>query len=131
LRRSLDLVDGRAYLSNTDLGSFGAGLSWWFPERAGAFAAREHLPTQIFNSYNEGGYLIWRLGSEYPDYIDGRAIPFGPQLFEHNAQLMATPPEAPEWQKEVERFNINTILIPLGRYNGLNSVPGVEAVLYQ
>jgi Flp pilus assembly protein TadD len=121
--RSLDLVDDRNYLSSTDLGSFAAGLSWWFPERAAAFVVRERLPGRIFNSYNEGGYLTWRLGPEYPDYIDGRAIPFGARLFDRNGRLMATPPESPEWQKEAERFDINTILVPLGRFNGLNLFP--------
>ena len=125
--RSLDLVDDRSYLASTDLGSFGPGLSWWFPERAAAFVARQHLPGQIFNSYNVGGYLTWRLGPQYPDYIDGRFIPFGSQLFDRNARLMATPPNSPEWQKEAERFDINIILVPLGRYNGLNLFP----VLYQ
>ena len=121
--RSLDLVDDRSYLASTDLGSFGAGLSWWFPERAAAFVARQHLPGQIFNSYNVGGYLTWRLGPQYPDYIDGRFIPFGPQLFDRNARLMATPPDSLEWQIESERLGINIILVPLGRYNGLTLFP--------
>ena len=117
--RSVDLVDDRTYLATTDLGSFGTGLSWWFPQRAAAFVEDEHISGKIFNSYNEGGYLVWRLGPEYLDYIDGRAIPFGPQLFELNAQLMTTPPDWREWQQEVDHFGINTILVPLGRYNGL------------
>jgi hypothetical protein len=121
--RSLDLADDRSYLLSTDLGSFGAGLSWWFPERAAAFVAREQFPGRIFNSYNEGGFLTWRLGPEQPDYIDGRAIPFGLELFNRNARLMTTPPDSPEWQREAERFDIDTILIPLGRYNGLNLFP--------
>ncbi len=121
--RSVDLVDDRTYLATTDLGSFGTGLSWWFPQRAAAFVEDEHISGKIFNSYNEGGYLVWRLGPEYLDYIDGRAIPFGPQLFERNAQLMTTPPDSREWQQEVDHFGINTILVPLGRYNGLNLFP--------
>ena len=74
---SVDLVTDRSYLASTDLGTFGTGLSWWFPERAAAFVERENLPGQIFNSYNEGGYLTWHLGPKYPDYVDGRALPFG------------------------------------------------------
>ena len=121
--RSVDLVDNRSYLASTDLGSFGAGLSWWFPAGAAAFIERENIPGQIFNSYNEGGYLTWRLAPKYLDYIDGRAIPFGPRLFERNARLMATPPTSSEWQQEVEHFDINAIVVPLGRYNGLNLFP--------
>jgi hypothetical protein len=121
--RSTDLVSNRTYLASTDLGSFGTGLSWWFPERAAAFVEREHLPGQIFNSYNEGGYLTWRLGPTYRDYIDGRVLPFGAKLAERNSALMATPPDVPEWQREAAEYDINTILVPLGRYNGLHLFP--------
>ena len=68
--RSADLVSDRSYLASTDLGAFGMGLSWWFPERAAAFLDREKIPGQIFNTYNEGGYFTWRLGSKYLDYVD-------------------------------------------------------------
>ena len=121
--RSADLVSDRSYLANTDLGSFGTGLSWWFREGAATFLEHENIPAQIFNTYNEGGYLTWRLGSKYPDYVDGRAIPFGPKLVERNSELLATPPESPERQREAEHYNINAILVPLGRYNGLHLFP--------
>ena len=92
--RSADLVSDRRYLASGDeLGSFGTGLSWWFPERAAAFIQRENLPGQIFNSYNDGGYFVWRLGAKYPDYIDGRTIPFGPKLIERNTVLMRSLPD--------------------------------------
>jgi hypothetical protein len=33
----------------------------------------EHRPTgAMFNSYNWGGYLLWRLWPDYPVYVDGR-----------------------------------------------------------
>ena len=121
--RSEDLVSNRAYLGSTDLGSFGTGLSWWYPERAADFIERENLPGQIFNDYNEGGYFIWRLGTKYLDYIDGRAIPFGMELFNRNGTLLGTPPDYPEWQEEANRYNLRTILVPLGRYDALQFFP--------
>ena len=121
--RSADLVSNRTYLASSDLGSFGTGLSWWFPQRAADFIERETLPGQIFNSYNEGGYLTWRLGERYPDYIDGRAIPFGPKLFERNRVLLATAPNSPEWQREEALYGIDTLIVPLGRYSGLRLFP--------
>ena len=121
--RSVDLVSDRSYLASSDLGSFGAGLSWWFPERAATFLERENIPGQIFNTYNEGGYFTWRLGPKYLDYVDDRAIPFGPELVERNTKLLATSPKSPEWQGEAEHYNINAILVPLGRYNGLHLFP--------
>jgi tetratricopeptide (TPR) repeat protein len=122
--RSADLVSGRRYLASGDeLGSFGAGLSWWFPERAAAFIQRENLPGQIFNSYNDGGYFVWRLGAKYPDYIDGRTIPFGPKLIERNVILMRSPPDSSAWQQEAQDRGINVIFVPLGRSNGLHLFP--------
>ena len=103
-----------------------AGLSWWFPERAATFLERQNIPGQIFNTYNEGGYFIWRLGSKYPDYLDGRAIPFGPELVARNDRLLTMPPDASAWQQEVEHYNIRAILVPLGRYNGLHLFPALR-----
>ena len=125
--RSADLVTNRAYLGSPDLASlgasFGTGLNWWFPENAAAFIEREKIPGQIFNSYNEGGYITWRLGPKYGDYIDGRAIPFGEELFLRNVVLMGTPPDSPQWQREAERYDINAIIVPLGRYQALGQFP--------
>jgi tetratricopeptide (TPR) repeat protein len=121
--RSYDLVSNRAYLGTTELSSFGGGLSWWFPQGAAAFIERENIPGQVFNSYNEGGYVAWRLGQKYPDYIDGRAIPFGADLFQRNGALMLTPPDSPEWQAEADQYDINAIIVPLARYNALQFFP--------
>jgi len=122
--RSFDLISDRRYLESGDeLGTFGAGLSWWFPERAAAFIERENIPGQIFNSYNDGGYFVWRLGAKYPDYIDGRTLPFGPKLIERNAILMRSLPGSSAWQREAQDRNINSIFVPLGRSNGLHLFP--------
>jgi tetratricopeptide (TPR) repeat protein len=123
--RSVDLVGNRYYRSGTEINSFGAGLSWWFPERALAFIERENLPAQVFNGYEEGGFLIWRLGPNYRDYIDGRAIPFGPELFSHLQQVLQSPPNSPEWQHEADAYGINTVVFSLARYRGLKYVASV------
>jgi Flp pilus assembly protein TadD len=120
---SFDLVTDRAYLSATDAGSFGTGLSWWFPEGAASFIEREKIPGNIFNTYNEGGYFTWRLGPSYSDYIDGRAIPFGAELFDRNGRLMVTPPESPEWSAEADRYHITAIMVPIGRHGALQFFP--------
>jgi Flp pilus assembly protein TadD len=122
--RSVDLITDRTYLGgSTELGSFGTGLSWWFPEGAADFIERENIPGQVFNSYNEGGFLVWKLGPKYSDYIDGRAIPFGPELFTRSAVLMSAKPESPQWQREAERYGIHAIIIPLARYGALQYFP--------
>ena len=120
---SYGLVTNRTYLGNTDIASFGTGLGWWFPEGAAAFIERENIPGQIFNSYSEGGFFTWRLGTKYRDYIDGRGSPFGMDLVERNVRLMGSLPDSPDWQQEAERYDINAIIVPLGRYQALEQFP--------
>ncbi|HEX3322838.1 MAG TPA: hypothetical protein VHR84_19175 [Terriglobales bacterium] len=118
LLRSADLVTNRHYFGGTETANFGAGLSWWFPERAFSYIEQHQLPGQIFNNYNLGGFLLWRLGTKYPDYLDGRAIPFGPAIFEKQDRLMSVNPDSPEWQHEIERYGIDTVVLSLARYDG-------------
>ena len=125
-KRVTDLVSDRTYVSGASLSSFGAGESWWFPEGAATFIEREHLPGQIFNTNNEGGYFVWRLGPEYRDYIDGRAVPFGRELLLRNATPLVAAPSSPAWQYEVERYDINVMLIPIGRFVALQFFPALK-----
>ncbi len=113
--RSADLVTNRFYFgADPHLATFGAGLSWWFPRRAAEFIESQHLPGQVFNTYDEGGYLTWQLGPERRDYIDGRDTLFGQKRVELERQLLASPPDSPLWKEETSRYNINTILLSRG-----------------
>ena len=123
--RSFELVSNHNYFNEDGIESFGAGLSWWFPERAMAFIERENLPAQIFNGYEAGGFLVWRLGPKYRDYVDGRAIPFGPELFNHLQELLQSRPDSPQWQREADSYGINTILFSVARHDGLKFVGSV------
>jgi tetratricopeptide (TPR) repeat protein len=123
--RSFDLVSNHNYFNEDGIESFGAGLSWWFPERAMAFIERENLPAQIFNGYETGGFLVWRLGPKYGDYVDGRAIPFGPELFSHLQELLQSRPDSPQWQREADSYRINTVLFSVARHDGLKFVGSV------
>ncbi|HYM78922.1 MAG TPA: tetratricopeptide repeat protein [Candidatus Dormibacteraeota bacterium] len=125
--RSADLISNRYYLRSSQLSSFGAGLSGWFPERAVDFVEREKLPANVFNGYSLGGYLTWRLFPAYPDYIDSRALPFGPELFFRAYDLAAQPPNSVTWQQEADARGINTIVIPLSRYQGMTLFPQLHA----
>jgi len=118
--RSWDLISNRYYTRSVLWSEFGSGLSWWFPERAANFLEREKLPSNVFNSYSLGGYLTWRLFPAYRDYIDGRALPFGPELFFRAYDLSTEPPDSEAWQKEAEARGINTIIVPLSRYQGMS-----------
>ena len=121
--RSADLISNRYYMRSNQLANFGSGLSWWYPQRAVDFIVREKLPGNIFNGYALGGYLTWRLFPAYRDYIDSRALPFGPDLFFRAYDLGSEPPNSPAWQLEADARGINTILVPLSRYQGMTLFP--------
>ena len=112
---SADIVTNRRYLVRNDVATFGAGMGWWFPERAAAFLEKENIPGEIFNTYDQGGFLLWRLGEHHRDYIDGRAIPFGLDIFLLQQELMQAPLDSPLWQQTAARYNINVFLLPLSR----------------
>jgi tetratricopeptide (TPR) repeat protein len=125
--RSADLISNRYYMRSSQLATFGAGLSSWYPERAVDFIEREKLPANIFNGYTLGGYLTWRLFPEYRDYIDSRALPFGPELFFRGYDLATEPPNAEAWRREADARGINTIIVPLARYQGMTLFPPLHA----
>src|ERR1700722_67093 len=121
--RSYDLVSDRHYIDADELSFFGPGESWWFPERAMSVLDREHLPANLFHDYNMGGYLIWRVGERYPDFADGRFIPFAGDIFAEQKELASAPPDSMLWRNASDRWNINTIVFSLSRFAGLGSFP--------
>lgn len=117
--RSFDLVTNRHYMATNDEAVFGAGLCSWFPQGAADFIARQKLPGELLNTYAAGGYLAWRLGPERRVYIDGRDTLYGPAHLARLSELLFTSPDSPAWQQEAARYNINTVIIALARYDGL------------
>jgi hypothetical protein len=93
-----------------------------FPARAVAFLQTHPPQGPIFNHYDWGGYLIWKLYPSTPVFIDGRADLYGAQLFHDFAdayQLMGP------WQQILERWHIHTVIIPpeSALATGLQSAP--------
>lgn len=121
--RGWDLISNRYYLRSNQLALFGTGLSWWFPEKAVDFLEREKIPGNVFNGYALGGYLEWRLFPAYHVYIDSRAIPFGRDLFFRAYDLASEPPDSAAWEQESSARDINTIIVPLSRYQGMTLFP--------
>jgi hypothetical protein len=80
-----------------------------FPARAVAFL-QSHSPSgRIFNHYDWGGYLIWRLYPSTLVFIDGRADLYGQPLFD---QFADTYQLKDAWQRPLEQWNIETVLVP-------------------
>ncbi|HEX6894416.1 MAG TPA: hypothetical protein VF146_04035 [Bryobacteraceae bacterium] len=47
---------------------------WKFPAGAAGFVLQNHVAGPLFNTWEDGGYLIWRLWPEQRVFIDGRAL---------------------------------------------------------
>jgi hypothetical protein len=80
-----------------------------FPDRAVAFLQMHQPPGRIFNHYDWGGYLIWKLYPSTPVFIDGRADLYGQQLFD---QFADTYQFKGVWQQPLLRWSVNTVLVP-------------------
>jgi tetratricopeptide (TPR) repeat protein len=123
--RAIDLVSSRAYILTTTPRFFGAGESTWFPERAAEFILREHLPGNVFQTWDLGGFSAWRLAPTYADFIDGRDV--SPAVGSEYQDVIGAPPDSPQWEAEFTHRNVNTLLFPLSRIRGLGipSLPGL------
>jgi tetratricopeptide (TPR) repeat protein len=111
--RAREYASDYIYLASNSRTNFGAGLSWWFPQDAADFVVQSGLPGNVFNSFNEGGFIVWKLGDRYRDYMDGRSIPFGVEAFERERELLGSSLDSPRWQQEADKYNINTIIVQL------------------
>ena len=120
--RSFDLVTDRYYFRGVEESNFGTGLGWWFPWRAAEFIRQNQLPGEVLNSYNEGGYLAWKLGPERRVYIDGRDTLYGVERIQHQDELLRAALDSPQWEQEAERYSINTILLSLARADGIQLI---------
>jgi Tfp pilus assembly protein PilF len=118
--RIADLISSRSYIVANAPMLFGTGESWWFPERAAAFVQREHLPGNVFQVYNLGGFTAWRLGPAYGDFIDGRDL--APTLYSEEQQLLSSPPDSSVWKVEAERRGINFLFFSLARFSGVDRI---------
>lgn len=82
---TLSVVD-QAFLTRRFPPGFGVA-GHVFPEQAAAFMERQRLDGRVFNSYQFGGYLMWRRWPANQMFIDGRydAILFDEGLLEDYA----------------------------------------------
>ena len=64
---------------------------WKYPAGAADFLLAHHVTDPLFNTYEYGGYLIWRLWPQERVFIDGRALSestfmdYGRMLYNHDA----------------------------------------------
>jgi hypothetical protein len=81
------------------------------PYGAVRFIQAESLPGPMFNSYNWGGYLIFRLWPEYPVYIDGRTDLYDDAFIRRYLNVMVA---GDGWEQTLEDDGINLVLVESG-----------------
>ena len=72
----------------------------------------QHKPSgPLFNSYNWGGYLLWRLGAEYPVYVDGRTDVYDDAFLRN---FLAITLVSPDYDRRLENTGAKIVLIESG-----------------
>lgn len=94
-----------------------------FPTRAVAFLQQHPPAGHVFNHYDWGGYLIWKLYPRTPVFIDGRADLYGPELLHDFADAYQL---KHSWQQILQRWQVDSVILPphSALAVGLESAPG-------
>ncbi|MFC1790245.1 hypothetical protein ACFLZP_02035 [Patescibacteria group bacterium] len=85
-------------------------LPYRYPDGAVEYIKNNPVPERIFNDYNWGGYLIWKL-PERKFFIDGRMDNFFVEDEPFAAQQWRVTNLAPDWQEILENYQIEAILL--------------------
>lgn len=72
------------------------------------FVQSQHPPGPLFNSYNWGGYVLWRLYPDYLSFVDGRTDLFNDDIL--NSYLAAWSGK-PSWKVLFETWGIRLVMI--------------------
>ena len=113
------------------VGALGAGIArgsffqlraaeWKYPAGAADFLLAHHVTEPLFNTYEYGGYLIWRLWPQERVFIDGRALSesifmdYARILYNHDASGGKSADEL------LDRYGVQAIVMNTFEYsNGL------------
>ncbi len=63
----------------------GFGIGDVNPVREAEFLASHNFPTRLYNTFNNGGYLLWRLHPKHQVMVDSRSFPYLDWIREENA----------------------------------------------
>jgi len=80
--------------------------AWQLPTRAADFLATHKVTTPIFNTYENGGYLVWRLWPTQKDFIDPRGL--SEEAFADYQHILAY---APDVDRLLDKYGIGAIVV--------------------
>jgi hypothetical protein len=79
-----------------------------FPKNAVDWIIENKPKGNIFNSYNWGGYIIWRLYPQYLVFIDGRADLYGQEFVSNYTGIYFA---KPGWEEKLNQANIRIVFL--------------------
>lgn len=85
----------------------GAGVA---SRGAADFIAAHGTGTRLFNSYGDGGYLIFRLAPRFKVTVDGRADVYGDHFIDDYLQVYGG---AADWKAKFDRLAVDLAVLPL------------------
>lgn len=91
-------------------------IAEFMPAEAAEYLRINQPKGPLFNSYNWGGYVLWKLYPEYLSFVDGRTDLFDDAILE---EYLDTWRGSDGWQEVLSKWGIRTVLIetdsPLAR----------------
>ncbi len=81
------------------------------PVRAANWIAQHQPVGPLFNSYNWGGYLLWRLGAEYPVFVDGRTDVYDDQFLRNFLAIVSV---GPDYDQKLQDTGARLVVIEAG-----------------
>jgi hypothetical protein len=90
---------------------------WKVPKGAADFLALHHVTQPIFNTYEYGGYLIWRLWPGQRTFIDGRAL--SESVFQDYTRILYNHDASggmPSGEDLLDRYGIQVIVMNTFEY---------------
>ncbi|MCC6158486.1 MAG: hypothetical protein IT350_10570 [Deltaproteobacteria bacterium] len=83
------------------------------PIRAIDFINREEPTGEIFNDYDFGGYLLWKLDPRRKVFVDGRLEVYGPGG--HLDEYLRVSNGVPGWQSILDKYGVNMCVVRADR----------------
>jgi len=80
--------------------------AWQLPKGAADFLAAHQVSTRLFNSYENGGYLVWRLWPMQKDFIDPRGL--SEEAFADYQHIMSYGPDV---EKLLDKYGIRVLVL--------------------
>jgi tetratricopeptide (TPR) repeat protein len=80
-----------------------------FPESAARYLADHNLDGNLFNSYQDGNYLLFARYPQNRVFIDGRVDVYGPAMLHVYAAIAHA---EPDWQKVLSSYSVEICVLP-------------------